>query len=417
MRTASARTQGALAATLVGLQVLLATVTVALHDVIRGGLDSFGPVAALLGGTYAVASGSAFAVVGLLIVVRRPGNAIGWLFVLANLGWSVSNAATAWVERSVIGPPLPAAEAIAWLATWPGPLSLVAYILLVLLFPTGRASSARWRRVGSVIVGFGAAHAVLAAVASGPIESLSLDGFTVDNPLGLPGPLGAIASDLANGPLELLSIAWFAVAAASLVVRLRRAVGLERQQLKWLTFGVVLTVALWTANVPIMIAWASLADAPAWAQAANALLTSSGVLIPIAAAVAILRHRLYEIDRIISRTISYGVVTALLGGTYVAAFVALQALLAPLTAGQGPAVAASTLVVFALFAPVRRRTQAIVDRRFNRSRYDAAREVDTFAVKVRDDVDVERVAQELAATLHRTMQPRSAAVWLRGSAR
>jgi len=136
--------------------------------------------------------------------------------------------------------------------------------------------------------------------------------------------------------------------------------------------------------------------------------------LPVSLAIAILRYRLYDIDRIISRTISYAIVTGVLAAVYVAGFLGLQALLAPVTDGQGPiAVAVSTLAVFALFAPLRRRIQGLVDRRFNRSRYDAEREVEAFAGHVRDEVEVERVAEVLTTTLQRTMQPASAALWLR----
>jgi hypothetical protein len=129
--------------------------------------------------------------------------------------------------------------------------------------------------------------------------------------------------------------------------------------------------------------------------------------------VAILRYRLYDIDRIISRTIAYAIVTAILGGAYLVAFLAIQAALAPLTAGRAPAVAASTLVVFALFTPVRRRITVAFDRRFNRARYDAEREVAAFTARVRDEVDVRRVGDALTTTLRSTMQPTSVALWLR----
>ncbi|HEU4673790.1 MAG TPA: hypothetical protein VFS32_12910 [Candidatus Limnocylindrales bacterium] len=404
------------AVALVAVQAALVTLVVALGEAGRHvapfsesslPVDAFGAVTSM-----------AFAVVGLVIVVRRPGTVIGWLFVLSNLGWDLSNAATAWVEFGLRVAPLPAVPIVAWFATWPGPLSLAVYVLLILLFPDGRAASARWGRLARIAIAWGVVHATLSAIASGPIEALQLEGLDVANPFALPNPAGAIAASLAYGLLELLSVGLITIAAFSLVVRLRRANGVEREQLKWLASAVAVTAVMNILNVPIMIAFTSLADAPPWARAANAILTSGGFLIPIAAAIAILRYRLYDIDRIISRTLTYGFVTALLAAAYLGAFLAIQTALAPLTERTGPlAVATSTLVVFALFAPLRSRMRAIVDRRFDRSRYDAEQTIEAFVARVRDEVDVERVSRELAGTLERTMHPVSAGVWLRETVR
>ncbi|HEY8870123.1 MAG TPA: hypothetical protein VIM30_12150 [Candidatus Limnocylindrales bacterium] len=356
----------------------------------------------------------AFAAVGLLIVLRRPGNRIGWLFVLANLGWDLNGLATSYVEFAHAVRPLPAVEIATWLTTWPGPLSLIAFMLLIVLFPDGRAPSPRWRRFAQVAVAWGIVHSVMSAFASGPVQSLQLDGLNVDNPLGLGDPLGTVLATLAYGLLELLSVVMVAIAAISMVIRLRRSTGLEHQQLKWLTSAVVLTAILWIANTPIVIAYSSLTAAPPLIRLVNFILISGDVCIPIAAGIAILRYRLYDIDRIISRTLAYAVLTAILAGVYVVGFLGLQSVLAPFTANGGPvAVAASTLVVFALFAPVRRRIQVAVDRRFYRSRYHAAREIESFAARVRDEVEVDRLAVALSTTLKRTMQPVSASIWLR----
>jgi hypothetical protein len=357
----------------------------------------------------------AFAAVGLLIVLRRPGNRIGWLFLLANLGWDLNGLATSYVEFAAAVRPLPATALATWLTTWPGPLSLIAYMLLIVLFPDGRAPSPRWRRFAQFVVAWGVVHAVMSAFASGPVESLQLDGLNVDNPLGLGDPLGSILATLAYGVLEFLSIVLIAIAAVSMVLRLRRSTGLERQQLKWLASAVALTVLLWIANVPILIAYSSLANAPPFVRFMNFFAISGGeVGIPIAAGIAILRYRLYDIDRIISRTLAYAVLTAILAAVYLVGFLGLQSVLAPFTANGGPvAVAASTLVVFALFQPVRRRIQRAVDRRFYRSRYDAQREIESFAARVRDEVEVDRLAGAISSTLERTMQPASASIWLR----
>jgi hypothetical protein len=192
------------------------------------------------------------------------------------------------------------------------------------------------------------------------------------------------------------------------VVRFRRSRGVERQQLKWLASvaavaAPALVVAIRSSGSVSDVAW-------------FVVLLSLG-LLPIAIGIAILRYRLYDIDRIISRTLAYAVLTAVLAAVYLVGFLGLQSALTPFTENGGPvAVAASTLAVFALFQPVRRRIQTIVDRRFYRSRYDAAREIESFAARVRDEVEVDRLAVALSITLERTMQPASASIWLRSGA-
>jgi len=152
-------------------------------------------------------------------------------------------------------------------------------------------------------------------------------------------------------------------------------------------------------------------------DASNAILTGTFASLPVGIGIAVLRYRLYDIDRIISRTLAYAVVTVILGAVFVATILVLQELLAPVTSGTPIAVAVSTLFVASLFQPVRRRIQNVVDRRFNRARYDAEREVERFAAQIRDEVEVERVTGALTATLQRTMQPATAVVWLREVAR
>jgi hypothetical protein len=355
----------------------------------------------------------AFPLVGLVIVSRRPGNTIGWLFLVANLGWAISNTAAAYAECSTLAPTMTGAAAAAWLATWPGALSIAAYVLIVLLFPDGLPLSTRWRRLTWFVIAYGMTDAAMAAFGAGPIQSLLLDGIAMANPLGLGGPLGAAMGDLANGPFQLGMLVLFAVATIGLVLRFRRSRGVEREQMKWLAWAVAITAALWISSVPAMMAYGSLADAPWWVRVWNELSTDSAVVIPIAAGIAITRYRLYDIDRIVSRTVAYGVVTGLLALLFAGLVLALQGLLAPFTAGNGLAVAASTLVVAATFQPLRGRVQRLVDRRFDRSRYDAEAVVGAFVARVRDEVELEALAGEVVRTARRTVAPASAAVWLR----
>ena len=362
-------------------------------------------------------SSLSFAIVGAVIVIRRPRSTIGWLFAVANLGWLVGNAATAYARSSIAVSALPWTPLAAWLATWPGPLSLGAYYLIILLFPNGEALSTRWRRFTWLAAGFSATHALMMAVGAGPVGSLQFDGISVANPLGLGGPLGRALGDLANGPMQLGTLAMIAASAVSMVLRLRRSRGIERAQLKWLTWAVVVTVALWISDLPVMMAYESLLDAPSWVQAWNAISTSSGVIIPVAAGVAILRYHLYDIDRIVSRTVAWGTVTLVLVVVFAGAVVGLDDLLAGVTQGQTLAVAASTLAAFALFQPLRRWVQAAVDRRFDRARYDARRIVDTFAEGLRGQVNLVEISDGMLAAVAGTVRPRTESVWLRGQRR
>ncbi len=340
--------------------------------------------------------------VGGLLAIRRPSNAIGWLLLVAGLGAAVTFGSGDYEALGhLVGATLPFVVPIDWVAKWVSTLMIgLLLIFLPLLFPTGHLTGPRWR----AFAGF-AIVAILAATLAGAAAPGPMPGFDgVSNPVQLPEPvsswiqaIGAL-SNLAAPPA-------FLVALASVVVRFRASRGVERQQLKWFLF-----VAFFTAIAfGVSIVFTGPVSDTAWLVGLIAL-----ACLPIAIGIAILRYRLYDIDRIISRTISYAIVTAVLAAVYIAGFLGLQALLAPFTSSEGPvAVATSTLAVFALFQPVRRRIQSVVDRRFNRARYDAEREVERFAAHVRDEVEVERVTDALAATLQRTMQPASAALWLR----
>jgi hypothetical protein len=355
----------------------------------------------------------AFPVVGLVIVARRPGNIIGWLFVLADLGWTVSNAATAFVEYSKAVTPQTSAALATWLATWPGTLSLAAYILVVLLFPDGRPYAPRWHRFAWFVVTYCVVDAIMSALGSGPIQSLHLDGLTVENPLALGGAIGAAFGGLASGPLQLGLLLLFAISAVSLVLRLRRSHGLEHEQLKWLTWAVALTAGLWLSSLPLMIAYSDLTQAPAWARTWNVVVTNCELIIPVAAGIAILRYRLFDIDRIVSRTLSYAIVTGLLAAVFAGLVLALQEALASLTGASTLAVAGSTLVVFALFQPLRRRVQHVVDRRFDRARYDAERTVAALTARLRDETDLQQVGEEIETAVRDALSPSLVVVWLR----
>jgi hypothetical protein len=361
--------------------------------------------------TYAVGgfvSGAAFPIVGWTIASRRPENAIGWIFLVIGLSQALDTFNGQYSAYGLITNlgSLPFAAEAAWAGTWdwaPGYVLLLT--LSVLLFPDGRLPSRRWRPVIWMTALVLVLMVAPIAIATWRFRGVALIDYP--GPITSADPAVAIAGALQLGGLLLLVLAALA-SVVGLIARFRRSRAIERQQLKWFTFAgsieiVVLAITPFVLNIDPgvgpLVSIASVVLSP---------------LLPIAAGIAILRYRLYEIDRIISRTLAYAVLTAILGAVYVAGFVGLQSALAPFTANGGPvAVAASTLVVFALFAPVRRRIQAVVDRRFYRSRYDAVREIESFAARVRDEVEVDRLAVALATTLERTMQPASASIWLR----
>jgi hypothetical protein len=365
-------------------------------------------------GAYAVGGfvlGAAFPIVGWIVASRRPGNAIGWIFLAIGLSQAFDTFNGQYSTYGLVTSPgsLPFAAEATWATTWdwaPGYVLLLT--LAVLLFPDGSPPSRSWRPViwmTPLVLGL---IVVPTAIATWPYRGLALVSYS--GPITSTDPALEIA-----GALQLVGLGLQVLVAvasvAGLVVRFRRSRGVERQQLKWFTFAGAIEIPF-VAATPFLLGFD-----PRLGLVVAIAVGCVSPLLPIAAGIAILRYRLYDIDRIISRTLAYAVLTAFLAAVYLVGFLGLQSVLAPFTANGGPvAVAASTLVVFALFAPVRRRIQAIVDRRFYRSRYDAAREIESFAARVRDEVEVDRLAGAISTTLERTMQPASASIWLRSGA-
>ena len=337
--------------------------------------------------------------VGALLASRRPRHPVGWLLLTLGLSVAAAAVATGCANYGLLAKPgsLPAASYAAIyhsvdVVIWAACLSFI-----LLLTPTGSLPSPRWRWFAVATV----AAAVLAGATSAllpfdpPYQSAA-------NPLavaGLEGPLRAVntVSWLATG----LAVP---VGAASLVLRFRRARGTERQQLRWLALAAALVVVV----VVVVIA-----AAPAGNPVVLGWLTAACVaLLPLATGAAILRYRLYDLDRIISRTVTYAALTGLLLAAY-AGLVTAVSRLTP--SGSSLAVAASTLAVAGLFQPLRRRVQAAVDRRFNRTRYDAARTVEEFRLRLRDEVALDAVREDLLEVVQQTVQPAAAGLWLRAA--
>ena len=343
-----------------------------------------------------VALALVFAAVGALIASRHPANAIGWIFLAVALATGLGSLASAYADRWVDGGG--GSRTLGETAAWYGNISWVPFILvpctfLLLLFPDGRLPSRRWRWVawcaGAGIVGV----FVTEGLWPGPIA----DHPEVENPYGLESAL--------LGPLEGLALLVLLIgivgSSASLIVRFRRARGELRHQIKWLALAGAV------AGLSVTIASAGVDQ---WGSTATNLASMAGVLtLPLAAAIAILRHRLYDIDVVINRTLVYGALTATLAATYLA-----LVLLIGLAVGESDlAIAASTLAVAALFRPARARFQALVDRRFYRRRYNAGRTLETFGGRLRDEYELETITADLRAIVAETMQPTKVSLWLR----
>jgi MFS family permease len=334
----------------------------------------------------------ACAAVGLLITSRRPGNVIGWIYALVALVFTTGLFAGSYASR-----PLPGRV---WLALLPD-LSWTASIplgatLLLLLYPTGRPPSPRWRPVAWATVVATVVAVIASALMPGPMTYLR----GVENPLGLEWARWVL-NLLIQVAFGVIATALFA-AAGSLLLRWRRAGGVERQQLKWLAYAAVMLVV-----VTIASSW--LPD-----TLSIVMSTSMTLLFPVATGIAVVRYRLYDIDRLINRTLVYGLLTAILGLGYAGTVLILGQVFGGVTEDPPSwAVAGATLAVAALFQPARRRIQTVVDRRFNRRKYNAAKTVEAFSRRLRDEVDLDALAAELLTVADQTMQPTSASLWLR----
>jgi hypothetical protein len=345
---------------------------------------------------------TAFMVVGAVIVAHRPGNAIGWLFSAIGLLTSTGTLALDYAEYAYVTRPgsLPGALLAAWYQWWWLPMFALILVFTPLLFPAGRLLSPRWRPVA--VVAAAATTAIAVGGALQPTLKLQNEDYTVRNPVGLnsvPGPEEGLLGNVLFSLLVFCAVS----ALVSLVLRFRRSRGVERQQLKWFTYAVVLAILFQLVTVPVP------QDA-----IRDVLFGLTVGFIPIAAGIAILRYRLYDIDRLINRTLVYGLLTAILGLGYAATVLVLGQQFGGIGAKPPSLVVAGvTLAVAALFQPARRRIQAVVDRRFNRRKYDAAKTVEAFSARLRDQIDLDTLSAELLAVVNQTMQPTGVWLWLR----
>ena len=370
--------------------------------------DFFGP----LGILFAALPLLSFAIVGSFLVVRRAGDPIGWLLGTAGAILQPVLLSQAYGSASLeAGAALPGGE----LALWFGSVVQYAVFGLVIAamvrFPDGRPPSRLFAILLWVVVAFILAAAVATALAAQPIPApLTFTGphagdpsRSIPNPFALHGPVGdlmLLAASAINivAPLAL-------IAPLALVVRFGRSRGVERQQLKWLTY---------TAAIGFGLGLVAFLAPPGPIRVLGDPMSIFGIgLLPVAIGIAIFRHRLYDIDVLIRRSIVYAALSVVLVGTYLVGVALFQGILAPITSGSGVAVAISTLSVVALFQPMRTRIQAAVDRRFYRLRYDTERTLEAFSLRLRDEVDLDAVRGGLLDAVRESVQPAHASVWLR----
>ena len=334
-----------------------------------------------------------FGTVGALIVWQRPRNTIGWILCTVGLGTGITDFSGAYVAYGIVKGhlPLPGTGVFNWLGNTVWPVNWVLLLVfLPLLFPDGRLLTRRWR-----IVGWLAAVLALLSILAGWLSLIEK---------GIPADFSSSLSDTFN----LLQLPLTIAALVSLVLRFLRAKERERQQIKWLIYGTAIMAVLIVGSIFIL----NDPNSPIYAL----IFDFAIMLLPLSIGISILRNQLYDIDRLINRTLVYATLTILLALVYVGLVIGLQALVRLFT-GQIPqspiVVVASTLAIAALFQPLRHRIQAIIDRRFYRRKYDATRTVEAFSATLRNEVDLSQLREHLLAVVRETMQPTQVSLWLR----
>lgn len=340
-----------------------------------------------------------FLLVGGIVTIKRPDNRVGWALSISGLGFLLMRFLAVYADLALLAKPeagLPAGAAAAAIGSGAWTAAMAGIFLLLLLFPSGHVQSLRWRWPARLVpTGFAALWIVIAG-APGTLDP-PLQAF--ENPLALTDGESLVVAGYVLAGACLLGVGF---AAIDLIRRFRRSRGTERQQFKWLAASAALLIATFPLE---LLFGESEVTTNAFGVALLAL--------PVSVGVAILRHRLYEIDVIIRRTLVYGSLTIMLGATYAGVVLAAQLVLSPLAGGSNLAIAISTLAAAALFLPLRSRVQRFVDRRFYRRRYDAQRTLEAFAARLREQVDLETLQAELRSVVDATMQPAAVSLWLR----
>ncbi|CAA9460345.1 MAG: hypothetical protein AVDCRST_MAG58-2439 [uncultured Rubrobacteraceae bacterium] len=348
-----------------------------------------------------------FSPVGAVIAPRLPPrNPIGWLFCAVGLFGAIRVFSAEYAIATLLAEPgswlgaLPGGEAIAWISSWVWVVHFGPFIFLALLFPDGRLPTPRWRPFAWLVALVVAGGTV--AVAIWPETAARFN--PVNSPLGI-----EVAANVVN-PVEAIVYALALAAAASLLVRLLRSRGIERQQVEWFAYAIVLLAI--STTLAFVVSEALNARLLGWIS--SILVIASIVALPVAMSIAILRYRLYQIDSLINRTLVYGSLTAVLALVYFLTIVVLDRTLIALTGQESTlAVVASTLLIAALFTPLRRAIQSFIDRRFYRKKYDARKTLEAFSAQLRNETDLDALSDDLVGVVRETMQPAHVSLWLR----
>jgi hypothetical protein len=378
-------------------------------DMVGLRLPAFAPQQVIVGAALFNATSILQSLVGGIIEWRRPGHAIGRLLMLSgpaygfvSAGWSTAGALESFLDPQLYR----VASWAVYMLSYPAVALIAGWIPLV--FPTGTLPGPRWQLPVALLITLSGIGLGAMALRPGPLAG----GNELVNPFGVegwPGPFQPFADAM---PLELVAL--LGLGAASLITRYRRGDRVERLQIRWLVSAVAITAIGFAGTA---VAYALGSDSAPISTSITLVAYAGILLMPIAIGIAVTRYRLYEIDRIISRTIGWAVVTGILGAVFAGTIVGLQAILADVTQAQTLSVAASTLVAFVLFQPVRRRVQSAVDHRFNRARYDAERTAAAFAERQRDQVNLAGLKVDIAGTIDVALRPRAVGVWIRPSGR
>jgi hypothetical protein len=353
-------------------------------------------------------SAVAFSSVGAVVGSRRSDNPIGWLFCAIGVFAAIVLLSSEYAAYALLARPdsLPGGLAMVWIRAWAWVPYLGLFVLLFLVFPDGWPPTPALRWFTSLVLIVIAIGTLLAAFSPGPIDAI---GGAVENPLGME-PLRGVGTNSAVGPVESVLYVLGILAAASLFARMRRARGVKRQQIKWFAYATVVLV-----GGSVLAFTVSEATGLRWLGKLGFVLTVVVLAgLPMAIGVAVLRYRLYNIDRIIKRTLIYGSLTAMPLAVYFGGIVVLQRLFVLLTGERSTlAVVASTLLIAALFTPLRRRIQSLIDRGFYRRKYDTRKTLQAFSAQLRNETDLDALSDDLVGVVRETMQPAHVSLWLR----
>jgi hypothetical protein len=354
-----------------------------------------------------------FAIVAALIVSRQPRNILGWVLMVPVGLYVVGGPIARYIESLAPSSPEPTVPILlmAWFNNWNWllliiPLIIIPLLIIPLLFPNGQPPTPRWRWVGVAAIAWAALFVLLAALPQ-QINASTGPTLVLDNPIGV---LGKDTVERLVGVWIVGLLALVVVCAVALFVRYRRANATEREQIKWLLYACAVFLVVYVGGFVSRLGGTASLGGYIW----GVFFGLSVIALPAAIGIAILRYRLYDIDVVINRTLVYGPLTMMLVALYFGGIVVLQRFFVLLTGQQSTiAVVASTLAIAALFSPLRRRIQGFVDRRFYRNKYDAAKTLEAFSAKLRDETDLEALSDDLVGVVRETMQPAHVSLWLR----